>query len=118
MHKVNLKFHQMDVTQKLRKEEQSFLYSTHRLNLIHIAIKLHQDIPYGYLVMACARIVWKEILSERRNSESKKGRESFLHMTCCLGLIYIALKFHSDIPYCYQVKICTSIDCKKLIKGQ
>ena len=30
-----------------------FLYATQNLNLIHIAIKFHQDIPYGYLVMAC-----------------------------------------------------------------
>ena len=42
-----------EVTQKLRKGEQSFLYVTDCLNLIHIAIKFHQDIPYGYLVMAC-----------------------------------------------------------------
>ena len=48
MYKVSLKFHQRKVTQKLRKGEHSFLQATHRLNLIHIAIKFHQDIPYGY----------------------------------------------------------------------
>ena len=47
-----------EVTQKLRAI--FFLYVTHGLNLIHIAIKFHQDIPYGYLVKACTRIVWKK----------------------------------------------------------
>ena len=28
-----------------------------RLDLINIAIKYHQDIRYGYLVMACMRMV-------------------------------------------------------------
>ena len=59
MHKASLKFNQIEVTQKLRKGEQSFLYATHHLNLIHIAIKFNQDIPYGYLVMAHTRRVWK-----------------------------------------------------------
>ena len=45
MHKVSLKFHKKEVTQKMRKGDQSFLYTTHHLNLIHIAIKFHQDIP-------------------------------------------------------------------------
>ena len=39
------KTNQREVTQKLRKGEQSFLYETHDLNLIHIALKFHQDIP-------------------------------------------------------------------------
>ena len=59
MYKASLKFYQREVTQKLRKGEQSFLYVTHYLNLIHIDIKFNQDIPYGYLGMACTRIVWK-----------------------------------------------------------
>ena len=42
MHKVSLKFHQIEVAQKLRKGEQSLLYATHRLNRIHIAIKVHR----------------------------------------------------------------------------
>ena len=46
------KISQREVTQKLRKGEQSFLKVRDCLNLIHIAIKFHHDIPYGYLVMA------------------------------------------------------------------
>ena len=30
----------------MKKVEQSFLQVTHRLNLIHIAIKVHQEIPW------------------------------------------------------------------------
>ena len=57
-----------EVTQKLRKGEHLFLYKTHRLNLIHIAIKFHQDVPYGYLVMAHIRIVWEKNLMKESNS--------------------------------------------------
>ena len=31
---------------------------TRCLDLIHTVIKFHQNIPYGYLVMACMRIVY------------------------------------------------------------
>ena len=48
---------QREVTQKLRK--QSFLNGTHRLDLIHIVIKFHQDILYSYQVIARIRI-WKK----------------------------------------------------------
>ena len=69
------KSNQREVTQKLRKGQLSFLHATRHLDLIHIegdqpfgmlhtvltsytfAMKFHQDIPYGYLVMVCTRIV-------------------------------------------------------------
>ena len=50
---------QKTVTQKQRKRKQSCLIAPHCL-LIHITIKFHQDIPYGYLVMARILIVWKK----------------------------------------------------------
>ena len=50
-HRVNQKFYQREVIQKLRKGKQSFLYATHPLNLIHIAIKFNQDVLYGNLLM-------------------------------------------------------------------
>ena len=36
------------ITWKIRKQGQSFLCMTHRLNLIHIPVKLHENIPNGY----------------------------------------------------------------------
>ena len=42
---------------------------THRLDVTYIAISLHEDIPYGYLVMASK--------SKRSNSETEKGEQSF-----------------------------------------
>ena len=45
-----------EVTQKLGKSI-LFLYGTHCLDLIHIAIKFHQNILYVYLGIACIRIV-------------------------------------------------------------
>ena len=65
MHIDNVeKTNQREVTQKLRMREQSFLYATHCLDLIHIAIKFHQNIPYGYLVMASIRIVRKKKINQ------------------------------------------------------
>ena len=42
----------------LRKGEQSFLYATRRLDLIHITLKFGKNIPYGYLVMVRTRKVY------------------------------------------------------------
>ena len=37
-----------EVTPKLRKGEQPFLYATYYLVIMHIAIKFHHDIPNSY----------------------------------------------------------------------
>ena len=42
------KIYQEGITWKIRKGEQSILCATHRPDLIHIPIKLHEDIPNGY----------------------------------------------------------------------
>ena len=52
----------MEVTQKVRKGEQSCLHATRRLDRIHIAMKFHPDIPYGYQVMVQTMIVWKKLI--------------------------------------------------------
>ena len=51
------KINQRGITLKLKMGEQSFLCVTCRLDLIHIPIKLHEDIPNGYGVMEHTRIV-------------------------------------------------------------
>ena len=40
-----------DITPKLSKGEQPFLYETRCLNLISIAVKFHHDIPKPYIVI-------------------------------------------------------------------
>ena len=42
------KINQKGITWKLRKREQSFLCVTYRPDLIHIPLKLHEDILNGY----------------------------------------------------------------------
>ena len=42
-----------------------------------------------------------------------EGEKSFLHMTCHLHLIDIAMKFQSDIPYSYRVMAHTRVVRKK-----
>ena len=39
---------QRGITWKIRKKDQSFLSVTHHPDLIHIPIKLHEDIPNSY----------------------------------------------------------------------
>ena len=55
------KIDQSGITWKIRKREQSFLCATHRCDLIYIPIMLHEDIRYGYPVMACTRMFGKKI---------------------------------------------------------
>ena len=56
------KSYEREVTQKVRKGEQSFLHTTHGLDLIHINMKFHSVSPYGYPVMMCTRIVFKILI--------------------------------------------------------
>ena len=44
------------ITPKLKKGEQSFVYVTHCLDLIHIPIKFHEEIPISYRVIGCTRM--------------------------------------------------------------
>ena len=53
------KINQREVTQKL----------TNCLNLIHIAVKFHQDIQYGYLVMTHIRKVWKKNNNKKQTNK-------------------------------------------------
>ena len=73
MLKVSLKFHQREVTQKLRKGEQYLMYQKYRLNLIHIAINFHQVFPYSDLVMARTWIVWKISYQREETQKVRKG---------------------------------------------
>ena len=75
MHKSSLKFHRREVTRKLRKGEKSFLYATHSLNLIHIAIqflKIFHMVSYLWYAQGKS-----EISSKGSNSEIEKGRAIF-----------------------------------------
>ena len=49
-------------TWKVRKGEQLFLYTTSPPDLIHIPIKLHEDIPNGYWVTANTRMLRKKLI--------------------------------------------------------
>ena len=50
---------QRGITRKLKKREQSFLRTTQRLDIIHIPIKLYEDILNGYKVMECTNMFGK-----------------------------------------------------------
>ena len=56
------KSNQSEVTQKIRKGEQSFLHATQCLDLLHIAMKLPADVPYGLQIMMRTRIDYIKLL--------------------------------------------------------
>ena len=53
------KINQRGITWKLGKGEQSFLCATHRPDLKHIPIKLHEDILNCYRIMERTRMFGK-----------------------------------------------------------
>ena len=68
-------------------------------------MKFHQNIPYGYLIMAHTRIVCKKtnqraVTQKLRNF---KGRAIIFVCNSRVDLIHIAMKFHQNIPYGYLV---------------
>ena len=69
------------------------MYGTHCLELIHIALKFHQAILYGYLVIALTRECEKN--NQREVTwKYRKQDQSFLYVTHCRNIIHIAIKFH------------------------
>ena len=91
---------QREVIQKLRKGEQSFFYATRRLDLIHITLMFSQNIPYTVTG------AHKKSLRQRIKGKQLRKYEReriFLHMARHRHLIYIAMKFHLDIPYGYRI---------------
>ena len=75
------KINQRGITWKLKKGDQSVLFTTHRHDLIHIPIKLHEDTSNSYLVMGRTRMFGKK-WSKRHNLETKKGGSiSLVHDT-------------------------------------
>ena len=46
---------QAEIIQKPKMQELSFLFMTHRLNVMYAPVKFHEYIPYGLEVMARTR---------------------------------------------------------------
>ena len=66
---------QKGITWKLNMGLHSFLHATRLLYLIHIAVKLHEDMPKGYHVMGCTRIKIPHNKHKGRTSERKNGKQ-------------------------------------------
>ena len=58
-------------------KESIFLNMTSRLNIIHIALKFHQDIPHGYLLMVRKRSVKLNFI-RREVTRIEKARAIFI----------------------------------------
>ena len=116
---------QGEITQKVWKQELSFLYATHRHDLFYITVKYHDYIPKGIQVTERTRnCIWNhqgEITQKVRKQEL-----SLLYATYCHDLFYITVKYHDYIPKGIQVTERTrncikkhqSGDNSKSIKGR
>ena len=56
-----------DRVSKTKKGEQSVLCVTHRLYLLHISIKLHEDIINSELVIECTRMKLHKISTKTQS---------------------------------------------------
>ena len=100
------KTNQRGITWKLRKRDQSFLCATHRPDLTHITVNLHDDILNCYWIEKRTRMFGK--ISQRGITwKLRKGEQSFLCVTLLRDLIHIPIKLHEDIPNGYWVMECT-----------
>ena len=72
---------------KTKNGRATFWYVTHHLNLIHIAIKFRQGIPYGYLLMVRTRSV--KLYSKGSNSEIKKRESNYFCMLLIVLTSYV-----------------------------
>ena len=99
--KLHLK-NQGEITQKVYKQELSFLYMTYCHRLFYITVKYHDYIPKGIQVTERTRICIKKH-QRGENSKSIKGELSFLYATYCHDLFYITVKYHQNIPNSFKV---------------
>ena len=68
--RIALKSNQRGENPKLKKGEQTFLFLTHRLNLMHIAINFNQGFPFGFLVIVCIRTALE--MNQRDTTQTRK----------------------------------------------
>ena len=92
---------------KTRKQKATVItmYTRHLLDLIHIPIKFHEDIPYGYRVMGRTRILWENMENKKSKGHNLETKKRYTHScaTRRFYLIHIPIKFHEDIGNGYGV---------------
>ena len=91
-----------EITQKIWKQELSFLYATHRHDLFYVTVKYHDSIPKGIQVTERTQICIK-MHQRGDNSKILKRGLSFLYATHRHDLFYITMKYHQNIPNGFQV---------------
>ena len=93
-----MQLRQGKIIQKQKMQELSFLYMTHRINVMHALVKCHEYIPYSLGVMVRTRLtIWShqgEIIQKPKMQEL-----SSLFMTHHLSVMHALVKFHEYIPY-------------------
>ena len=98
---------QGQIIQKPNKQELSFLFMTHRVNVMHAPVKFHKYIPYGLGVMARTRI-GTDVCTYRMDRHTSQGQIiqkpnnqelSSLFMTHGPNVMHAPVKFHKYIPY-------------------
>ena len=108
--------HQGEITQKVWKQELSFLYGTYRHDLFYIAVKYHDYIPNNFQVMEWTpNCIWNH--QGEITQKVWKRELAFLYTTHRHDLFYITAKYHDYIPKDIQVTERTWIRIKKHQSG-
>ena len=107
-YKNSEKKNQRGLTWKLRKREQLFLCAIQHPDLIHIPLKLHEDILNRYWIMERTRMFGK--INQRGITwKIREGEQSFLCPTHRRDPIHIPKKLHEDIANGYRLMSHTRI---------
>ena len=89
--------------QKIKVQDLSSLFMTHRLNMMHVPVKLHEYIPYGLGVMAQIHYLLYGTKSREIIQKPKMHDFSSLFMTLRLNVMHASVKFRDYIPYGFGV---------------
>ena len=100
-HEIASETIKMEITQKVWKQDLSFLYATHRHDLFYIAVKYHDNIPKGIQIIEQTRnCIW----NHQGEITQKVGQQELpcLYATHCHDLFYITIKYHQNISNSFQ----------------
>ena len=90
---------QEQIIQKPNKPELSYLFMTHRLNVMHAPVMFHKYIPYGLKSYGPDTVYHMELSQGQIIQKPNKQELSSLFMTHRLNVMHPPVKFHQYIPY-------------------
>ena len=85
--------------QKQKMQELSFLFMTHRINVMHALVTFHKYIPYSFRSYGLDTVNYMEPSQGEIIQKQKMQELSSLFMTHRINVMHALVKFHEYIPY-------------------